>query len=102
MLRTLKEACDQHGLRHRAVSNRLKKLGYIKTSIHGNGLVPDYGCKATAEHFRLRNQNFYIPGPNGRINKTRTVVAVTDAGEELVCKLCPDLAKPLEQESQAS
>lgn len=102
MLRTLKEACEQHGLRHRAVSNRLKKLGYIKTSIHGNGLVPDYSRMATAEHFRLREQNFYILHNDQRIQKQRTVVAVTDAGEELVCRLCPDLAKPIEQESQAS
>lgn len=98
MLRTLKEACELYGLRHRAVSNRLKQLGYIKTSINGDGLVPDYARMATAEHFKARYQNFYIPAPSGRINKQRTVVAVTDAGAELVCKLCPDLAKPAEQE----
>ena len=96
MLRTLKETCELYGLRHRAVSNRLKQLGYIKTS--GDGLVPDYTRKATADLFKSRYQNFYIPAPSGRINKQRTVVAVTDAGAELVCKLCPDLAKPVEQE----
>lgn len=102
MLRTLKEACDQHGLRHRAVSNRLKKLGYIKTSIHGTGLVPDYSRKASADHFKLREQQFYILHNGNRIQKHRTVVAVTDAGEELVCKLCPDLIKEPEQEHSAS
>lgn len=102
MLRTLKEACEQHGLRHRAVSNRLKKLGYIKTSINGDGLVPDYTRKASAEHFKLREQHFYILFNGQRITKQRTVVAVTDAGEELVCRLCPDLAKPLEQESKSA
>jgi hypothetical protein len=95
MLRTLKEACEQHGLRHRAVSNRLKKMGYIKTSINGDGLVPDYSRQATSEHFALREQHFYIQLQGSRINKQRTVVAVTDAGEELVCRLCTDLAIPL-------
>ncbi len=98
MLRTLKETCELHGLRHRAVSNRLKQLGYIKTSKSGDGLVPDYSRMATADLFMARNQNYYIPVQGGQINKQRTVVAVTDAGAELVCKLCPDLAKPVEQE----
>lgn len=102
MLKTLQEACEEYGIRYRAALYRLKSEGYIRSNAQYDGLLPDYNNKATADLFRSRDKDFYVPTPTGQINKKRSIVTVTDAGIELVVKRCADLKKPDPQEQAAS
>ncbi|WP_157581323.1 hypothetical protein [Spongiibacter tropicus] len=96
-LPTLQNVCEQYGLRYRAVWNRLKKLGYLRSNDQYDGMLPDYRNNATADQFRSFNRQYYVPSPTGRIPKWRSVITCTPKGTEVVLRTCGDLTQQQEQ-----